>query len=97
MHGFVETMEVESVRVITEAYLKRGDHSEYIHLYIYRNSSNLFLDIIVLDWGELADGNYLLDAVPNAAKVILMKILIVHRLNSFTFSLETSSPIRFSI
>lgn len=29
----------------------------------------LFLDLIILDWGELADGNYLLDAVPNAAKV----------------------------
>lgn len=29
----------------------------------------LFLDIVILDWGELADGNYLLDAVPNALKV----------------------------
>lgn len=28
MHGFVETMEVESIKVVTEAYLKRGDHSE---------------------------------------------------------------------
>lgn len=28
LHGFLETMEVESVKVITEAYLKRGDHSK---------------------------------------------------------------------
>lgn len=32
---------------------------------------DLFLDIIILDWGDLADGSYLLDAVPNAAKVNL--------------------------
>lgn len=30
MHGFIETMEVESIKVITEAYLKRGDHSELL-------------------------------------------------------------------
>lgn len=36
------------------------------HLNVYR----LFLDIVILDWGELADGSYLLDAVPNAVKVI---------------------------
>lgn len=28
LHGFEETMKVESIRVIAEAYLKRGDHSE---------------------------------------------------------------------
>jgi hypothetical protein len=28
MHGFVETMEVESIRVIAEAYMKRADHSK---------------------------------------------------------------------
>lgn len=28
-----------------------------------------FLDIIFVDWADLADGNYLLDAVPNAVKL----------------------------
>jgi hypothetical protein len=27
------------------------------------------LDIIFVDWADLADGNYLLDAVPNAVKL----------------------------
>jgi hypothetical protein len=76
IHGFVETMEVESIRVIAEAYLKRGDHSELIislRCFSIQNeafSTHLFLDIVILDWGDLADGNYLLDAVPNSAKVI---------------------------
>lgn len=30
LHGFVETMEVESIKVIADAYLTRGDHSESI-------------------------------------------------------------------
>lgn len=29
----------------------------------------VFSDIIFVDWAELADGNYLLDAVPNAVKL----------------------------
>lgn len=33
------------------------------------NDNHLFLDTIILDWGDLADGSYLLDAVPNAVKV----------------------------
>jgi hypothetical protein len=28
LHGYLETMEVESIKVIADAYLKRGDHSE---------------------------------------------------------------------
>lgn len=28
MHGYVETMQVESIKVITDAYLTRGDHSK---------------------------------------------------------------------
>lgn len=74
IHGYVETMEVESVKVITDAYLARGDHSEFNFATIFNHFwSNffLFLDIIILDWGELADGSYLLDAVPNAVKVIV--------------------------
>ncbi|KAG5684759.1 hypothetical protein PVAND_013973 [Polypedilum vanderplanki] len=52
LHGYIEHMEIESIRVISEAYLKRGDHN-----------------LILVDWAELADGNYLLDAVPNAMKL----------------------------
>lgn len=28
LHGYLETMEVESIKVVAEAYLKRGDHSK---------------------------------------------------------------------
>lgn len=52
LHGFLETMEVESISVIANAYLTRNDHN-----------------ILILDWGELADGSYLLEALPNALKV----------------------------
>ncbi|XP_070502244.1 inactive pancreatic lipase-related protein 1 [Chironomus tepperi] len=52
IHGYIEHMEMESVKVVCEAYLKRGDHN-----------------IIFVDWAELADGNYLLDAVPNSVKL----------------------------
>ncbi|CRL04727.1 CLUMA_CG017787, isoform A [Clunio marinus] len=52
IHGFIETMANESIKVIVDAYQTRGDHN-----------------IIILDWGELADGNYLLDAVPNSVKL----------------------------
>ncbi|XP_049533428.1 serine/threonine-protein phosphatase PP2A 65 kDa regulatory subunit isoform X2 [Anopheles darlingi] len=51
-HGYIESPEVESVHVIADAYLKRGDHN-----------------IIILDWAQLADGNYLLEAVPNCKKL----------------------------
>lgn len=43
--------------------------SESIHVivnaYLKRNDHN----IIILDWSKLADGNYLLDAVPNAKEL----------------------------
>lgn len=52
LHGYIETMQVESSHVIADAYLKRNDHN-----------------ILLLDWAELADGNYLFDAVPNIKKV----------------------------
>ncbi|CAO1383460.1 unnamed protein product [Diamesa tonsa] len=52
LHGFLETMEVESISVIANAYLTRNDHN-----------------ILILDWGELADGSYLLEALPNALKL----------------------------
>uniref|UniRef100_A0A6B2EG45 Putative serine/threonine protein phosphatase 2a regulatory subunit a n=1 Tax=Phlebotomus kandelakii TaxID=1109342 RepID=A0A6B2EG45_9DIPT len=48
LHGYLETMDVESIQVIADAYLARGDHN-----------------ILILDWAELADGNYLIDAFPN--------------------------------
>ncbi|XP_052865814.1 phospholipase A1 VesT1.02 isoform X1 [Anopheles cruzii] len=51
-HGYIESPEVESVHVIADAYLKRGDQN-----------------IIILDWASLADGNYLLEAVPNCKKL----------------------------
>lgn len=41
------------------------------------NFFHLFLDLIVLDWGDLADGSYLLDAVPNAAKVFTFRKYIL--------------------
>lgn len=43
---------MESIHVIVDAYLKRGNEN-----------------IILLDWGTLADGNYLLDAVQNAKQL----------------------------
>lgn len=52
LHGYIETQQVESIHVIVDAYLKRGDHNT-----------------LVLDWGQLADGNYLLDAVQNIKEV----------------------------
>lgn len=76
LHGFLETMEVESIKVIADAYLKRGDHSELFVMIdlpvtiVTRVIFLLFLDLIILDWGDLADGSYLLDAVPNSVKVI---------------------------
>uniref|UniRef100_A0A1L8DJ03 Putative vitellogenin n=1 Tax=Nyssomyia neivai TaxID=330878 RepID=A0A1L8DJ03_9DIPT len=48
IHGYLETMDVESIQVIADAYLARNDHN-----------------ILILDWAELADGNYLIDAFPN--------------------------------
>ena len=30
VHGYIEHMEMESVKVVCEAYLKRGDHSNYL-------------------------------------------------------------------
>lgn len=30
LHGFEENMKVESIRVIAQAYITRGDHSEWI-------------------------------------------------------------------
>lgn len=52
VHGYVESMAVESIHVIVDAYQKRGDHN-----------------LIILDWGELANGNYIFDAVINAKQV----------------------------
>lgn len=52
IHGYLETQANESISVIVNAYLERGDHN-----------------IILLDWSELADGNYFMDAIPNARQV----------------------------
>lgn len=52
LHGYLESMEVESIQVIADAYLARNDHN-----------------ILILDWAELADGNYLIDAFPNLKPV----------------------------
>lgn len=60
MHGFMETMEVESIHVIADAYLERKDHN-----------------ILILDWGELADGSYLFDALPNSIKVNICLFLFL--------------------
>lgn len=39
--------------------------SVIVQAYLQRNDHN----ILVLDWSQLADGNYLLDAVPNMKQV----------------------------
>lgn len=52
VHGYVESMAVESIHVIVDAYQRRGDQN-----------------IIVMDWGSLAEGNYVLDAVVNAKQL----------------------------
>lgn len=52
VHGYVEAPSHQSIHVIVDAYLKRGDHN-----------------ILVLDWSELADGNFFMDAVPNMKQV----------------------------
>lgn len=52
VHGYVEAPSHQSVHVIVDAYIKRGDHN-----------------ILVLDWSELADGNFFMDAVPNIKQV----------------------------
>lgn len=52
VHGYVEAPSHQSVHVIVDAYIKRGDHN-----------------ILILDWSELADGNFFVDAVPNIKKV----------------------------
>lgn len=58
VHGYVEGPTHQSVHVIVDAYIKRGDHN-----------------ILVLDWSELADGNYLIDAVPNIKQV---RVALLH-------------------
>lgn len=58
VHGYLENPDVESVHVIVDAYLEKGN-----------------INLIILDWGELADGNYALDAVVNAKQV--SKFLII--------------------
>lgn len=52
LHGYIENPEVESIHLIADSYIQRGDHN-----------------ILILDWSELADGNYLFDAVPNTRQV----------------------------
>lgn len=52
IHGYLENPDVESVHVIVDSYLEKGN-----------------INLIILDWGELADGNYTFDAVVNAKQV----------------------------
>lgn len=42
---------------------------ESIHVIVDAYQKNGEQNIIILNWGELADGNYLLDAVQNAKQV----------------------------
>lgn len=42
---------------------------ESIHVIVDAYQKNGDQNIIILDWGDLADGNYLLDAVQNAKQV----------------------------
>lgn len=52
IHGFLESLNSESVKTVVDAYLWRNDYN-----------------IIVLDWSQLAIGNYFFDAVPNCTQV----------------------------
>lgn len=52
IHGYLETQANESINVVVNAYIQRGDHN-----------------IILLDWADLAEGNYFVDAIPNAKQV----------------------------
>lgn len=53
VHGFEETAEQESVKVIAEAYLKGQPETNFV----------------LIDWANMAFGNYALNAAPNTKKV----------------------------
>lgn len=53
--------------------------SAIVEAYLQRDDHN----VLVLDWSELASGNYLIDAVPNAKQV-------------FEFCMNISIKLRFS-
>lgn len=52
IHGYLESAESDSVRLIVNAYHTRNEHN-----------------LIVLDWGDAANGDYFITAVPNSIKV----------------------------
>ncbi|XP_077289223.1 pancreatic triacylglycerol lipase-like isoform X2 [Arctopsyche grandis] len=53
VHGFEETAEQESVKVMAEAYLKGQPDTNFV----------------LVDWANMAFGNYVLNAAPNTKKV----------------------------
>lgn len=55
IHGFEETAEQESVKVVVEAYLQAQPDT----------------NVILVDWSNMAFGNYFLNAAPNTKKVII--------------------------
>lgn len=56
---------------------QEGPNEESVNVivdsYLQRNDHN----ILVLDWSQLANGNYLIDAVPNAKQVFLFPLLCI--------------------
>lgn len=52
IHGYLESAESDSVRLIVNAYHTRNEHN-----------------LIVLDWGDAAYGDYFITAVPNSIMV----------------------------
>lgn len=59
IHGYEETAEQESVKVVVEAYLQAQPDT----------------NVILVDWSNMAFGNYLLNAAPNTKKVMLLRLL----------------------
>jgi hypothetical protein len=54
-HGFTESYQSRSVQIMIEAFLTR------------RNEFNIF----IIDWAKYANGNYILEAIPNSINVSL--------------------------
>lgn len=58
IHGYLESPESDSVRLIVNAYHTRNEHN-----------------LVVLDWGDAAYGDYFISAVPNSITVSSAMIL----------------------
>lgn len=65
-------------------YLEGPDHESVntiVDAYLERNDHN----VLVLNWSQLANGNYFIDAVPNAKQVLFGFIYCLHCENATSF------------